>query len=291
MMRLSGLLVLVLLQVQPVQPRYAASKGPKDRVYMEMKLGIKIEGSEQLAGFVRSMHPMLSMEKLLVRTEGTMQALEGGRRRLEADESRVEMRYDDENHEFDWQKGQTPEGAEDKLKQMMWYLAAGGRSYTLTPSGEYTKDDDANQDHSGEAMDLLGLGITRMPDGPVKEGDVYEQKFAGKRSEKGKKAKYAFAQKVVVEKLEQRDGKTVATLAGELSGRLELPEAERDKSAEEQATKCEGKTKVVIEIGTGRVLSSEGKGRVSIYFKNTAENGSKQELRLNFDVEGKLILK
>ena len=168
------------------------SKGPKDRAYSELRLGIKIEGSEQLAGFVRSMHPFLSMEKLLVRTEGTMQALEGGKRLLEADESRVEMRYDDENHEFDWQKGQAPEGAEDKLKQMLWYLAAGGRTYTLTPSGEYTKDDDANQDHNGEAMDLLGLGITRMPDGPVKEGDVYEQKFAGKRSEKGKKGKYAF---------------------------------------------------------------------------------------------------
>ena len=42
---------------------------------------------------------------------------------------------------------------------------------------------------------------------------------------------------------------------------------------------------------TGRLLASEGKGAVTAYFKNTAENGSKQELKLSFSVEGKVTVK
>jgi hypothetical protein len=290
MMRLLLALPL-LLQTVPATPRYAAGRGPRERCYAELRLGIRIEGSDALANFVRSAHPLLSLEKLQVRTEGTLQALEKGRRRLEADESRVELRYDDEDREFDFQRGQTPPGDEDKLKQMMWYLAAGGRTFSVTPEGEYTKEDDANQDSNGEAMDLLALGITRMPAGPVKEGETYERRFDGKRSEKGKKARFAFVQKVTVEKIESKDGRTAATLTSTLTGTLQIPEAERDRSAEEQHTRCEGTTRTTIEVGTGRVLASEGKGRVTVYLRNAAENGSKQELRLSFDVEGRLILK
>src|SRR3954468_24749079 len=118
-----------------VKPRYAAEKGERDRVYCEMKLGIKIEGTEQLANFVRSMHPFLSMEKLLIRAEGGLQVTSKNRRKVEYDEARVEMRYDDEDHDYDFQKGQPPEDDKNKLRQMMWYLAAGGRNYTLSPEG------------------------------------------------------------------------------------------------------------------------------------------------------------
>jgi hypothetical protein len=229
------------------------------------------------------------MEKLLVRTEGTLRVEDGGRRVLEADESRVTMRYDDEDHELDWQKGQPPEGAENKLRQMMWFLAAGGRKYALTPDGEYEKLDDANQDHNGEAMDLIALAVTRMPSAPVREGEVYERTFAGKRSEKGKTEKYVFVQKVKVEKLERKDGKTLATLAGELKGRT--GPAPKPGAAEASETTCEGTTRLVMEVETGRLISSEGKGRVSTRFRNVAENGQPQEVRLFFDVEGKIATK
>ena len=65
----------------------------------------------------------------------------------------------------------------------------------------------------------------------------------------------------------------------------------KDPSAEEGWTKCEGKTKAVIEVETGRVLASEGKGSVITYFKNTSDNGSKQEIKMNFNVEGRLTVK
>ena len=286
MMRLALILALLVPQ-DGVKPRYAADKGARDKVFCETKLGIKIEGSDQLANFVRSMHPFLSMEKLLIRAEGGMQVTGKNRRKVDYDEARVELRYDDEDHEYEYQKGQTPEGDKDKLRQMMWFFAAGGKNYTLSPEGEY-RSDDLGQDHNGEAMDLISLGITRMPDKPVKEGESYEKTWKGQRSEKGKQAKFDFKQKVTVEKLEDKDGKKVATLSGELTGKLD---GGKDPSAEEGWTKVEGKSKTVIEVDSGRILSSEGKGSVTGYFKNTAENGSKQELRLTFSVEGKLAVK
>src|SRR5579872_6478527 len=177
MMRLAIALPLLLAQ-EGLKPRYAADKGERDRVYVETKLGIKIEGTEQLANMVRSIHPFLSMEKLLLRAEGGIQVVSKNRRKIEYDEARVEVRYDDNDLELDFQKGQAPVDDKDKLRQMMWFLAAGGRNFTLSPDGEY-RSDDPNQDQNGEAMDLVILGITRMPDGPVKEGDTYEKKWKG----------------------------------------------------------------------------------------------------------------
>jgi hypothetical protein len=286
MMRLAIVLPLLLAQEGP-KPRYAADKGDRDHVYVETKLGIKIEGTDQLANMVRSMHPFLSMEKLLIRAEGGLQVVSKNRRKIDYDEARVEVRYDDNDLEFDFQKGQAPVDDKDKLRQMMWYLAAGGRNFTLSPEGEY-RSDDPNQDQNGEAMDLMMLGITRMPDGAVKEGDTYEKKWKGQRSEKNKPARYDFTQKVTVEKIEEKDGKKIATLSGELSGKLD---SAKDPAADESWTKCAGKSKTVIEAATGRVLSSEGQGEVTVYFRNTADTGAKQEVKLMFKVEGKLAVK
>jgi hypothetical protein len=283
MTRYAVILALLLAQ-DGVKPRYAAEKGERDKVYYESKLQIKIEGSDQLANFVRSMHPFLSMDKLAVRAEGGSQVVSKNRRKLDADEARIELRYDDADHEYDFQKGQPPEDDKDKLRQMMWFVAAGGRNYTLSPEGEY-RSDDPNQDQNGEAMDLYTLGITRMPDQPVQEGDTYEKKWRGQRTEKNKPGRYDFVQKVKVEKIEMKDGKKVATLTSELSGSVA---GAKDPSAEENYTKCAGTTKAVVEVETGRILSSEGKGAVTVYFRNTADTGAKQEVKLTFSVEGKL---
>ncbi|HLY73676.1 MAG TPA: hypothetical protein VKU80_06115 [Planctomycetota bacterium] len=286
MMRLAMLLALLPAQ-DGVKLRYAAEKSERDRVFLETKLGIRIEGTDQLANFVRSMHPFLSMEKLQIRAEGGIQVVSRNRRKVEYDEARVDARYDDADHEYDFQKGQAPEDDKNKLRQLLWMLAAAGRNFTLSPEGEY-RSDDPNQDQNGEAMDLLMLGITRMPDGPVREGDIYEKKWKGQRTEKNKPGRYDFIQKVTVEKIEEKDGRTVATLSGELSGKVD---AAKDPGAEEGWTKCAGKTKTVIEVATGRILTSEGKGEVTVYFRNFADTGAKQEVKLRFSVEGKLAVK
>lgn len=278
---------LLLLQGEGVKPRYAAEKSSRDKVFVELKLGIKIEGTEQLANFVRSMHPLLSMEKLQIRAEGGMQVVSKNRRKIDYDEARVEVRYDDEDHEFDFQKGAPPDDETNKLRKMMWFMAAGGRNYTLSPEGEY-KSDDLTQDHNGEAMDLFSLAITRMPDKELKQGESCERTWKGSRNEKGKQAKFDFKQKVTVEKIEDRDGRKVATLVSDLTGKLD---GGKDPAAEEGWTKCEGKTKLVIEVESGRLLLSEGKGVVMTYFRNTSDNGSKQDLKMTFSVEGKVAVK
>jgi hypothetical protein len=205
-----ALVALMAAQGDAVTLKYATDKTEKDKVFYEIaKLGLKIEGPEQLVVYIRSLHPFLSMETLLVRTEGTRQVQGGKKQKIDSDEARVEMRYDDENHEYDYTKGQAPEGDKDKLKQMMWYLAAGGKSFTLSAEGEY-RSDDANQDHNGEAMDLIALGIIRMPEKAVREGETYEARWKGQRAEKGKKGIYAYLQKVKVDKIEEKDGKRVA---------------------------------------------------------------------------------
>lgn len=280
------LLALALgLQAEAVTLKYGVEKTPKTKVYAEMRMGIKIEGAEVLANFVRSMHPFLSLEKLVLRAEGTHATTGGKKHRVDYDEARIEARYDDEDLELDFQKGIPPEGLDkDKARQMMWYLAAAGRSYTLSESGEYLSDD-PKQDGNGEAMDLVALAITRMPDGPVKEGDAYEKSWKGARTEKGKSKHFHFTQKVKVEKIEKKDGKTQVTLAGELSGK---GEGGKDPGAEESWQKVEGTSKLVLEAETGRIVSSEGSGKVTAYFRNTGDGGQKQELTLTFSAGGKL---
>src|SRR5947209_1094118 len=107
MIRLA-LIVALLAQGEPVTLKYGTEKSGADKVFHEMKLGIKIEGPDQLVGYVRSMHAFLSMEKLLVRAEGTRQVLGGKKQKIDHDEARIEMRYDDENHEYDYTKGTPP---------------------------------------------------------------------------------------------------------------------------------------------------------------------------------------
>jgi hypothetical protein len=278
------LAIALCLQAEPVTLKYGVDKAPKDKVYVETRLGIKIDGSDALANFVRSMHPLLSLEKLVMRAEGSHATSGAKKHRVEHDEARIEARYDDEDMELDFQRGVPPAGLEkDKARQMMWYLAAAGRSYTLSEKGEY-RSDDANQDANGEAMDLMALAVMRMPDGPVKEGDAWEKSWKGERSEKGKSKHFQFTQKVKVEKIETKDGKTHVTLAGELSGKGDA----KDPGAEEAWQKVEGTSKLVLEAETGRIVSSEGAGKVVAYFRNTGDGGQKQELTLTFSVGGKM---
>ena len=282
------LVAMLLTQADGVRPRYGVDKSSRERVYLEVQLGIKIEGPDTLASLVRSMHPLLSMEKLVLRAEGGQQIPSRGKRKVDYDEARVEMRYDDQDYEYDYAKGAPAVGDQDKILQMMVFLAMAGRSYNLSAEGEY-RSDDATQDHNGEAMDLYALGITRMPDGPVKEGGTYEKSWKGSRSEKGKKGRWDFVQKVTVEKVEEREGKAVAVLASDLTGTLNG--ADPNPAAEESWTKCEGKTRVTIELEGGRVLASEGEGLITVYFRNTSESGQRQELRLLFAAQGKSMIK
>jgi hypothetical protein len=273
------------LQAEAVTLRYGTSTSPREKIYAETRIGIKIEGADALANFVRSMHPLLSLEKLVLRAEGTHARPGPSKHRLEYDEARIEARYDDEDLELDFQRGLPPEGLDkDKTRQMMWFLAAAGRSYSLSETGAY-RSDDPNQDQNGEAMDLVALAAIRLPDGPVKAGDVWEKSWKGERTKKGENKFFTFTQKSKVEKVETVEGKTHVTISSVLSGKGEGP---KNPAAEEERNTVEGTSTLVLEAETGRIVSSEGAGKVVAYFRNTGDGGQKQDLTLTFSVGGKL---
>lgn len=277
-------LLLALALQDAVTLKYGSGL-PKDKVYAETKLGIKIEGADALANFVRSMHPLLSLEKLVMRAEGQHTTSGAKKHRLEYDEARIEARYDDEDLELDFQKGLPPEGLDkDKAKQMMWFLAAAGRNYSLSEKGEY-RSDDLTQDQNGEAMDLISLSVIRMPDGPVKAGDAWEKTWKSERTKKGENKSFTFTQKSKVDKIEKKDGKTHVTISADLSGKGDGP---KNPQAEEERASVEGKQLLVLEAETGRIVSSEGSGKVVVYFRNSGDGGQKQELTLTFSCGGKI---
>lgn len=286
---MTRMLFLALLALPPqegVTLRYGAQNA-KDKVYAEWTLGLALEGTEQTVNFVRSLHPFLSLERLSLRAEGSRK-VQGARVKFEYDEARVEARYDDEDFQIDFERGVQPAGLEEnKFRQFLWFLMAAGRNFTLSPRGEY-RSDDPNQDHNGEAMDLIGLAVLRFPEGAVRPGETFEAEWKGERSEKNKKGRFAFRQKGTVEKVEDRAGVRVATVVGELSGTLEVPPEERDRGAEEAWTKCEGKVRAEIEVDSGRVLSSEGSGKVVAYYRAPAGDGGKNEFTLTLSVSGKV---
>ncbi|HXG59848.1 MAG TPA: hypothetical protein VNO22_00605 [Planctomycetota bacterium] len=280
------LVALLALPQEGVSLRYGA-RNAKDKVYVEWTLGLTLEGTDQAVTFVRSLHPFLSLEKLVLRAEGSRK-VQGNRVRFEYDEARVEARYDDEDYQIDFERGVPPPDLEEnKMKQFLWYLMAAGRTFTLSPRGEY-RSDDPNQDHNGEAMDLVALAAIRFPEGSVRPGETFEVQWKGERSEKNKKGRYAFRQKAVVEKIEDRSGTRVATVSSELSGTLEAPPEERDRTAEEAWTRCEGKMRAEIEVESGRVLSSEGSGKVVSYYRAPAGDGGKNEFTLTLTASGKV---
>lgn len=248
----------------------------------EISLSITIEGTDNATNFVRSMHPLLSLNSFHARIEGMHKAA-GNKHKVTHDDVRVKVRYDDEDQEHDWKRTEVPEDlATNKLKQMIWYLAMAERSYELGPQGAY-KSDDPNQDHNGEALDLYMNGVTRLKDEPVKEGDSWTEKWQGDRKEKNKTGKWRFKQVVKCEKVEERAGRRVAVLTSELTGTLE---GDDDKSAEEKWTKCSGTTRVVLDVATGKIREQSGSGTITAYYKNTAEDGTKNEVTIKFGCGG-----
>lgn len=257
----------------------------QEPIAAEISLSITIEGTDQACNFVRSMHPLMSLEKFHARIEGQHVAA-GKQHKVEHDDVRVEVRYDDEDYEYDWKRGEPPaELQSNKLTQMIWFLAMTTRQYELSALGHY-KSADPNQDHNGEALDLFSNGITRLKDEAVSEGDTWTEEWKGSRTEKNKKGRWRFKQTAKLEKVEEREGRKVAIVTSELTGTLE---GDEDKTADEKWTKCAGKTRVVLDVATGKIREQSGQGKITAYYKNTAEDGGKNEVTITFGVEGKRV--
>jgi hypothetical protein len=278
------LLVLIgvaLADEQTVHLHYDAAPHTEG-VAAELSLSITIDGTDQATNFVRSLHPLLSLNHFHARVEGRHRVA-GNKHKVAHQDARVNVRYDDEDSEYDWKVTEPPADlATNKLAQMIWYLAMAERSYDLSALGGY-QSDDPNQDHNGEALDLFMNGVTRLPDRDVKVGETWTETWKGSRTEKGKSARWAFTQVVTFKALETRGSVPVAVLASELTGKLE---GDEDPNAEEKWSRLAGKTRVVLEVKSGRIREQWGEGLITAYFKNTAADGTKNEVTLKFGAAG-----
>lgn len=259
----------------------------QEAIAAELSLSITIEGTEQATNFVRSLHPLLSLDTFHARIEGQHVAA-GKQHKVTHDDVRVAVRYDDEDYEYDWKRTEPPaELASNKLTQMIWFLAMSERQYELSALGHY-RSADPNQDHNGEALDLFSNGITRLKDEAVSEGDTWTEEWKGSRTEKGKKGRWRFQQTAKLEKVEERAGRKVAIVTSELKGTLE---GDEDKTADEKWTKCAGKTRVVLDVATGKIREQSGSGKITAYYRSTAEDGGKNEVTITFAVAGQRVAK
>jgi len=286
-----ALLVLLLVPLvawaQDEVTLHFDSSPHKEEIAATYSLSITIEGTDQATNFVRSLHPLLSLNWLGMKVEGTQQ-VKGKKNKVEHDDVRVNVRYDDDDYEYDWKKGEPPEDlGKSKLTQMIWAIAMSPRSYDLSKHGVY-KSDDPNQDSNGEALDLYMHGITRLKKDAVVEGDSWTSEWKGERSEKGKKAKWAFTQVVKLEKFEEQDGHRLALLTSKLTGVLE---GDEDKSADEKWTKCAGTTRVLVDVATGFIHEQSGQGVITAYYRSAAEDGSKNEVTIKTAIEGKRAIR
>lgn len=277
-------LILALLLQDKLE--YKFPKDVQQGVSVEQVFEIKMTGNEQTIDAFRSAVAFLSFEKIRLRGDGEFRVLGKDKHKIEYSEARVDGRYDDEDYEYDFSKSAPPTDLEkDKLKQMLFYIFAGGKEYKLTASGEFTSLD-PNQDSTGEVLDILNLSILRMPGKAVAAGESWEAKFRTVKEQKDNKGKFELVQKSKVEKIE--DGK--ATIVTTWSGTLLLPkDAPVDPNVLKTENGAEGKSTLVFDLKKGVPVSIESAGKVRFYYRASDPNGGDDhELDLTFSVSSKV---
>ena len=283
---------LLLLQDGAVDLAYGGKKGEKTGVTGDVTLKLKIEGTEAITNLVRSSMEFLSFSEIRIKGDGVRRLAgandKGMQHKIEYATARVAGTYDDEPYEFDFERKAPPgDLSSNKLKQICWFLSMAGPEYRLAPKGAYASND-PNKEAWGEALDLAVNAIVRLPEKPVSPGAEWTAEWKGTHKQKDNEGIFAFKQKAKVEKLE----KGVARIAFELSGRLEIPEAKRDKNAEIQETKFEAKGSITLDTATGIVTSQECAGGVTAKYKGVDPNtGEMHELTVTFDVTAKMAAK
>ena len=84
----------------------------------------------------------------------------------------------------------------------------------------------------------------------------------------------------------------MARISFETTGKLEIPEAKRDKNAEVQESLFESKGTIDFNLDSGLVVSHECTGGVKAKYKGVDPNtGETHELRIDFDVTSKFTRK
>jgi hypothetical protein len=288
-MRLAiGVMLAMLLQEGAVELKYGGKRGDKLNVAGEVTLKLKIDGTDAITNLVRSSMEFLSFSEITIKGEGvrrvTGPAAKGTGHKVEYATARVEGKYDDVPFRFDFERGAPPgDLSTQKLKQICWFLSMAGPDYRLGTRGEYASSD-PNKEAWGEALDLAVNGLVRLPERPVSPGAEWTVEWKGAYKQKDNEGVFAFKQKAKLEKVE----KSVARISFEATGKLEIPEAKRDKNAEVQETTYESKGTAAIDLESGLAVSHETTGAVRAKYKGVDPNtGETHELKIDFEITSK----
>jgi hypothetical protein len=278
--RLAIATVLLLVQDPGHDLKYGGRRGDKTPLKGDVTLKLKIEGTEAITNLVRSSMEFLSFSEIRIKGEGVRRVTATGHK-VEYASARVEGTYDDEPCAFDFER-ESPPGdlSARKLKQICWFLSMAGPDYRVGPRGEYSSND-PEKDGWGEALDLVVNGLVRFSDKPVAPGGEWTVEWKGAYKQKDNDGIFAYRQKARLEKLE----KSVARISFETTGKLEIPDAKRDKNAEVQESLFEAKGTVALDVESGLVLSHEAAGGVRGRYKGIDPNtGETHELKIDLDV-------
>ena len=283
---------LLLVQDGARELKYGGKRGDKTEVAGEVTLKLKIDGTEALTNLVRSSMEFLSFSEIRIKGEGvrrvTAPSAKGTGHKVEYSAARVAGTYDDEPFQFDFERGTPPADlSTSKLKQICWFLSMAGPDYRIGTRGEYSSND-ANKEAWGEALDLAINALVRLPEKPVAAGEEWTLEWKGTYKQKDNEGIFAYRQKAKVEKFE----KSVARIAFETTGKLEIPEAKRDKNAEVQETTFESKGTLGLDVDSGLAVSHDTTGAVKAKYKGIDPNtGETHELKIEFNVTSKITPK
>lgn len=287
---------LLLVQESAIELKYGGPRGDTSPVAGEVTLKLAIDGTDALTNLVRSSMEFLSFSDIRVKGEGPRHITGSGAKgtgvKVEFATARVEGNYDDKPFGYDFVRAKPPgDLATDKLKQTCWFLSMAGPEYRVGSRGEYASKD-PNKDAWGEALDLSVNALVRFPDKPVAPGGEWSAEWKGAYRQKDNDGIFAFRQKARLESLEAKGGRKLARIAFELTGKLEIPDAKRDKNAEVQETLLEAKGTLTLDAGSGLAFSHGCAGSVRARYKGIDPNtGETHELKIDLEIKSKFAAK
>lgn len=250
----------------PIVLVYRGTPGESVAVRGGFTTTLDVSGPPILTRQLTGTNPLLALQTYRVAGEGrrTVQADERGCAvGILYDHAHVEGIFGSKPFDFDVSPAIPENFKEDKLVEIAWGLAMGGRHYLLGPKGEYRP---AKADAHGEALALLIDAPVRLSEGGVNVGQDWTTEWIGECTHKDTNARLQFRQTAVLQQL--TDGSSPqAHITFVTSGKLNFTDK---PSPQREETVLESKGTLVLDLKTGLPAMIETSGTMTTELKQSA---------------------
>lgn len=225
---------------------------------------LEISGPQDLARQLRGSNAMLALQQLVVSGAGRRSITDAGAQKIGVqilfDTAKANGTFNAKPFTFDFDRNARPATIDqDKLQQICWGMAMGGRHYSLGPKGEYLNGD-ASADAHGEALAVSIDAPVRVPDEPVAVGQSWTTEWSGARKQKESGAAFLYRQTATLDAVDGSKARLAFTLNGTLVFSSQ-PSPQREES------KLETKGIVVLDLDTGMPASIRSEGVITTELK------------------------